>query len=78
MISASEARNKTNLTHKQMIDSKLVNIEIEIKKAIAKGENFCYYYDIMSNDMRLRLSGLGYNVKSYPQYNETSYKISWE
>lgn len=77
MIKASEAKAQTILCQKQLIDNKLLNVEKEIKKSIADGLNYCYYNFVLTSDMKLRLAELGYTVKSYEQYNETSYKISW-
>lgn len=77
MINASEAKAQTYLKQKQLIDNKLTNVEAEINKSIADGLNYCYYNSALTSDMKLRLVELGYVVKSYEQYNQTSYKISW-
>lgn len=77
MINASEAKAQTYLKQKQLIDNKLANVETEINKSIADGLNYCYYNNTLTHEMKLRLTELGYTVKSYEQYNQTSYKISW-
>ena len=77
MISAKEARLKSDATKEKLFNSELNNIQNKIEEAISKGERYCYYYGETKLDIKQQLENLGYYVEIYTQYNETSYKISW-
>lgn len=78
MISATEARLRSEATKEELFNSELNNIQNEIEEAISEGKCYCYYYGkIINLDIKQQLENLGYHVETRTQYNETSYKISW-
>lgn len=77
MISATEARLRSDAAKEKLFNSELNDIQNEIEKAISKGKHYCYYYSKMHLDIKQQLENLGYYIETYTQYNETSYKISW-
>lgn len=78
MISATEARLRSNTTKEDLFNSELNNIQNKIEEAISKGKCYCYYYcKIMPLEIKQYFENLGYYVETRTQYNETSYKISW-
>lgn len=77
MISAREARLRSDATKEKLFNSELNNIQNKIKEAISEGKCYCYYYGKMHLDIKQQLENLGYHVETCTQYNETSYKIDW-
>ena len=78
MISAREARLRSDTAKEKLFNSKLNDIQKQIEEAISKGEHYCYYYDnTISLDIKQQLEKLGYHIETHTQYNETQYKISW-
>lgn len=78
MISAVEARLRSEVAKEKLFDSELNDIQNEIEKAISEGKCYCYYYSkIMPLDIKQHLENLGYYVETHTQYNEIYYKISW-
>lgn len=77
MISATEARLRSDTAKEKLFNLELNNIQNEIEKAISEGKCYCYYYSKMRLDIKQQLENLGYHVETCTQYNETSYKINW-
>ena len=78
MISATEARLRSDTKKEKLFKSKLNDIQNKVEEAISKGERYCYYYsNTMPLNIKQQLENLGYYIESHTQYNETSYKISW-
>lgn len=77
MITAKEARLRSDTTKEKLFNSELNNIQNEIEKAISEGKRYCYYYSKITLDIKQQLENLGYYVETYTQYNEINYKISW-
>lgn len=77
MISAKEARLRSDDIKEKLFNSELNNIQNEIEKAISEGKSYCYYYSEITSNIKQQLENLGYYVETYTQYNETYYKISW-
>ena len=78
MISATEARLRSDAAKEKLFNLELNNIQNEIEKAISEGKCYCYYFGkTMRLDIKQQLENLGYHVETHTQYNETSYQINW-
>ncbi len=77
MISASEARKKTENNINNCATKELSEIMKQIDKAIANG-NFLISNDgYLQSQTRKKLEELGYKVETGSQYNEGYYSVSW-
>ncbi len=78
MISATEARLRSDAKKEELFKNKLNDIQNKIEEAILEGKHYCYYYsNTMPLNIKQQLENLGYYIESHTQYNEISYKISW-
>lgn len=77
MLSASEARTKTQDKINNCITKKLAELEQQIDGAIASGEYSISNSGCLPSEVIQRLEGLGYKVTTGCQYNESYYCISW-
>ncbi len=77
MISAKEAREKTEAVKNNGIESELKRIENSIEKAVSKGDNNIVLDDTISHPTANYLRQLGYDVYIGIQYNEPYFTIKW-
>lgn len=77
MISANEAREKTEAVRNNSVKRELERIEHEIKEAISKGDNNITLDGTISNLTENYLRQLGYEVYTDSQYNESYLTIKW-
>ncbi len=77
MISANEAREKTEAVRNNSVKRELERIEHEIKEAISKGNNNIALDGTISNPTENYLQQLGYEVYTDSQYNESYFTIKW-
>ena len=75
MISAKEAREKTDKVKKEYL---LTRIEPMINRAIEKGCS-SVYVDFLDTITKEELEGLGYEIKFYPGglFTGDEWRISW-
>jgi hypothetical protein len=77
MITATDAKNKTEQIIKQWFNNDILEIEEEINNAINNGIYEIYKTDL-TNSVVDELKKLGYNIKKINGINEIDYKISLE
>lgn len=76
MMTANEARLKTEETIKNDLDLEMHNIELKIEEAIKQGKDIIDTPDI-SYQAKTLLKELGYNVSSGSHYNEYYCYVDW-
>ena len=77
MISANEAREKTEEVRNSGFERELKRIEHEIEEAIRKGDNNIALDGTISRQTANYMQQLGYEVHSGSQYNESYFTIKW-
>lgn len=77
MISANEARKKTESVRNNGVERELERIEHEIEKAINKGDNNIALDGTISHPTANYMRQLGYEVHAGNQYNESYFTIKW-
>ena len=77
MISAKEAREKSEQNKQNILNKEMAIIEEEINKAIVKGQDYTYIGSAISSKVKQILEQLGYKVKYGQQYNESYTSIEW-
>lgn len=77
MLSASEARAKTQDKINNRITKKLAELEKQIDCAVASGKYSISNSGCLQSEIKQRLEELGYKVTTGSQYNESYYCISW-
>lgn len=77
MISANEAREKTEAVRNNGIERELERIEHEIEKAIRNGGNSIALDGTISDPTANYMRKLGYEVHTSSQYNESYFAIKW-
>ena len=78
MISASDAKRRTQEQLNYMASIEVDNVMEQIEKAISNGKFVLYMDGSLSKHCRETLEKLGYKVGSGSQYNESYYTVSWE
>ncbi len=77
MITANEAREKTELARQSDTKREMERIEHEIEQAISKGDNNIALDGAISHTTAKCLRNLGYEVHTGSQYNESYFTIKW-
>ncbi len=77
MISASEARKKTENNINNCATKELSEIMEKIDKAIANGKFSISNDGYLQFETEQRLEELGYKIKTGSQCNESYYTVSW-
>lgn len=77
MISAEEAREKTEAVRNNGVEQELKRIEHEIDKAISNGDNNIALDGSISHPTANYLRQLGYEVHNGGKYNESYFTIKW-
>lgn len=77
MLSASEAKKKTQDSINDRVTKELDKLNKQIDKAIARGSFSISNDGILQSETSKRLESLGYRVQTGSQYNESYYNISW-
>ena len=77
MISASEARKKTENNINNCATKELSEIMQEIDEAIEDGKFSISNDGYLQSKTKQRLEELGYKVKTGSQYNESYYSVNW-
>ncbi len=77
MISASEARKKTENNINSCVTKELSEIMRQIEKAISNGKFSISNDGYLQSVTEQRLEELGYKVTTGSQYNEGYYSVSW-
>ncbi len=77
MISASEARKKTENNINNGTTRELSEIMRQIEKAIANGKFSISNDGYLQSETEQKLEELGYKIKTGSQYNESYYSVSW-
>lgn len=77
MISANEAREKTEAVRNNSVERELERIEHEIEEAIRKGDNNIALDGTISHQTANYMRQLGYEVHTSSQYNESYFTIKW-
>lgn len=77
MITANEAREKTEAVRQSGIKREMERIEHEIEQAISIGDNNIVLDFGISHFTVECLRGLGYEVNAGNQYNESYFTIKW-
>ena len=78
MLSASDAKKKTQSNIDNCTTKELRLLEKQINKAIFDGRFSISNNGFLDSVTEQKLKGLGYKVTTYAQYNESSYTISWQ
>lgn len=78
-MTAQEARAKAQQVNTDQSSGQMFKINTMISNAVSKGEYSIWFYETMHQDVRTKLTEMGYNV-GQPQFdrNETLIKISWD
>lgn len=77
MISADEAREKTEAVRNNGVERELERIEHEIEEAISNGDNNIALDGTIKPTTANYLRQLGYEVHAGSQYNESYFTIKW-
>ena len=77
MISAKEAREKSEQNKQNILNKEMAIIEEEINKAIVKGQDYTCIGSEISSRAKQILEQLGYKVERGRQYNESYTSIEW-
>lgn len=77
MISANEAREKTEAVRNNGVERELEKIEHEIEEAIRNGDNNIGLDGTISHPAANYMRQLGYEVHTGSQYNESYFTIKW-
>lgn len=77
MISAAEARAKTEAVRNDGVSREMERIEREIEQAICKGDNNIALDGTVKRETVEHLRSLGYEVHVGSQYNESYFTIKW-
>ncbi len=77
MISAIEARKKTENNINNCVTKELSEIMEKINKAITNGKFSISNDGYLETETEQRLEELGYKIKTGSQYNESYYSVSW-
>ena len=77
MISANEAREKTEAVRNNGVERELERIEHEIEEAIRNGDNNIALDGTISHTTANYMRKLGYEVHTGSQYNESYFTIKW-
>lgn len=77
MITASEAKAKTEAARNDDISREMERIEREIEQAICKGDNNIALDGAIKRETAEHLRSLGYEVHVGSQYNESYFTIKW-
>ena len=78
MLSASEARTKTQNNINDCAAKELAKLEEQISNAILEGKFSISNDGSLQLSTRQKLEKLGYKVTTGSQYNEPYYNISWQ
>ncbi|MNL00002.1 hypothetical protein D3C87_1204200 [compost metagenome] len=78
-MNAIQARQQAEKALDKRTDQSLISVEREIKKAVKKGEFYCYRHDFISEFAKQILIGQGYKIEYELQdrVGEYAFKISW-
>lgn len=77
-MTAKEAREKAQKHNTDLNGPEFINVMSVINKAANNGEYSCWFYAVISDDLRKKLKGMGYNVGNTQfDRNETLTKINW-
>ena len=77
MISAAEARGKTEAVRNNGVEREMEKIEHEIEEAIRNGDNNIALDGTISHPTANYMRQLGYEVQTGSQYNESYFTIKW-
>lgn len=77
MLSASEAKTKTQNNIDDCITQELEELNKKINNAISCGKFSICNDGYLQPETRKRLEQLGYKVETGSQYNQSYYSISW-
>ena len=78
MLSANEAKRKTQSNINNCVTSELEKLDMQISEAISNGKFSICNDGVLSLVVQKKLATLGYKIKTGSQYNESYYSISWE
>lgn len=78
MLSASEAKAKTQNNIDDCVTQELNKLDEQISNAIAEGKFSISNDGSLQLETRKKLEELGYEIKSGTQYNESYYSVSWK
>jgi len=77
MLSAAEARMKTNYHRTLNAELEMLTIEEQINEAVSKGRSFITNSGTLQHETKQKLKELGYIVTIGNQYNDFYYTIAW-
>lgn len=77
MLSASEAKAKTQNNIDDCVTQELSKLNDQILDAITNGKFSISNEGSLQPETRKKLEELGYEIKTGTQYNESYYSISW-
>ena len=78
MLSASDAKKRTQSNIDNCMTKELVQLEKQINRAISYGRFSISNNGYLESVTEQKLKELGYKVTTHNQYNESSYTISWQ
>lgn len=77
MLSASEAKNKTQNNIDNCVTQELEKLNKQISSAILDGKFSICNDGVLQSATRSKLESLGYKIETGSQYNESYYSVSW-
>lgn len=78
MLTAEEAKIKTQTNINNCATKELTYLEKQISKAVHDGRFSISNNGFLESVTEQKLKELGYKVTTYTQYNKSSYTISWQ
>lgn len=77
ILSAEQAANLADKYKSDIYQEQKLKVSKLIRESAKKGENVCYYYNRIENNLKEELEDLGYILNTLSQYNEITTRISW-
>lgn len=77
ILSAEQAANLADKYKSNVYQEQKLEVSKLIRESAEKGENVCYYYNVIGNNLKEELENLGYILNTSSQYNEITTRISW-